>query len=177
MLKWCRLTRLGLKSLLGTLWAMRPECFRGNWDHQARPVSYDMSTSSGICHHNTDYRADTRITHWENNIQTAQPGRPTVFIVLHRQIIQEMSDLWWGTWDFMSGVCLTTLASSQVSLRGTGEGDRGEVTSSSLSSYDLTEIFLNRMLFYSYITHSHSELGQHFLSYLKDYQNKYRNWR
>ena len=120
MLKWCRLTRLGLKSLLGTLWAMRPECFRGNWDHQARPVSYDMSTSSGICHHNTDYRADTRITHWENNIQTAQPGRPTVFIVLHRQIIQEMSDLWWGTWDFMSGVCLTSLASSQVSLRGKG---------------------------------------------------------
>lgn len=126
MLKWCRLTRLGLKSLLGTLWAMRPECFRGNWDHQARPVSYDMSTSSGICHHNTDYRADTRITHWENNIQTAQPGRPTVFIVLHRQIIQEMSDLWWGTWDFMSGVCLTTLASSQVSLRGKGGEGRGE---------------------------------------------------
>ena len=58
-----------------------------------------------------------------------------------------------------------------------GEGGRGEVTSSSLSSYDLTEIFLKRMLFYSYITHSHSELGQHFLSYLKDYQNKYRNWR
>ena len=68
------LTRLELKSPL--VWAMRRTrgTFRGNWDHQASPVSYDMSTSSGICHHNTDYRADTRVTHWENNIETGQPG-------------------------------------------------------------------------------------------------------
>ena len=89
------LTRLELKSLgCCELWGRVG--FRGNWDHQASPVSYDMSTSSGICHHNTDYRADTRITHWENNIQSVHcPAWIAVFIVPLSQIITaKWSDFW-----------------------------------------------------------------------------------